>query len=114
MERHSTIGHRILADSGTGILDLAASIALTHHEWYDGRGYPQGLAGNTIPLVGRIAAVADAFDALTSDRVYRPALSHAEAARILREAAGSQFDPDVVSALLDSLELDDVSRPGEP
>jgi HD-GYP domain-containing protein (c-di-GMP phosphodiesterase class II) len=88
MERHSTIGHRILADSGTSILDLAASIALTHHEWYDGRGYPQGLAGDTIP--------------------------HAEAARILREAAGSQFDPDVVSALLDSLELDDVSRPGEP
>jgi HD-GYP domain-containing protein (c-di-GMP phosphodiesterase class II) len=114
MERHSTIGHRILADSGTSFLDLAASIALTHHEWYDGRGYPQRLAGNTIPLVGRIGAVADAFDALTSDRVYRPALSHAEAARILREAAGSQFDPDVVSALLDSLELDDVSRPGEP
>ena len=114
MERHSTIGHRILADSGTSILDLAASIALTHHEWYDGRGYPQGLAGDTIPLVGRIAAVADAFDALTSDRVYRPALSHAEATRILRKAAGSQFDPDVVSALLDSLELDDVSRPGEP
>jgi putative two-component system response regulator len=114
MERHSTIGHRILADSGTSILDLAASIALTHHEWYDGRGYPQGLTGDTIPLVGRIAAVADAFDALTSDRVYRPALPHAEAVRILREAAGSQFDPDVVSALLDSLELDDVSRPGEP
>ena len=75
MERHSTIGHRILADSGTSILDLAASIALTHHEWYDGRGYPQGLTGDTIPLVGRIAAVAGTFDALTSDRVYRPALS---------------------------------------
>jgi hypothetical protein len=66
-----------------------------------------------IPLVGRIAAVADAFDALTSDRVYRPGLPHAEAARILREAAGSQFGPDVVSAFLDSLELDDVSRPGQ-
>jgi HD-GYP domain-containing protein (c-di-GMP phosphodiesterase class II) len=113
MERHSTIGHRILADSGTTILDLAASIALTHHEWYDGSGYPQGLSGDAIPLVGRIAAVADAFDALTSDRVYRPALSHTEAARILREAGGSQFDPEVVSAFLDSLELDDVSRPRE-
>ncbi|HKO22999.1 MAG TPA: HD-GYP domain-containing protein, partial [Candidatus Eisenbacteria bacterium] len=94
MERHSTIGHRILADSGTAILDLAACVALTHHEWYDGRGYPQGLSSDEIPLVGRIAAVADAFDALTSDRVYRPALTHEEAARILREAAGSQFDPE--------------------
>ena len=65
------------------------------------------------PLVGRIAAVADAFDALTSDRVYRPALPHAEAARILREAVGSQFGPDVVGAFLDSLELDDLSRPGQ-
>ena len=113
MQRHSTIGHRILADSGTGILDLAASIALTHHEWYDGRGYPEGLAGDSIPLVGRIAAVADAFDAPDE----RPRLSarspHSEAARILREASGSQFDPDVVNAFLDSLELDDVSRSGQ-
>ena len=59
----------------------------------DGRGYPEELAGDNIPLVGRIAAVADAFDALTSDRVYRPALAHAEAARILREAAVSQSTP---------------------
>jgi putative two-component system response regulator len=113
MERHSEIGHRILANSGTAILDLAASIALTHHEWWDGHGYPQGLAQDEIPLVGRIAAVADAFDALTSDRVYRLALSHEEAGEILRRAADSQFDPDVVSVFLDALELDDVSRPGE-
>ena len=111
MERHAALGHRILANSGTSLLDLAASIALTHHEWYDGGGYPQGLAEEAIPLVGRIAAVADAFDALTSDRVYRPAATREEAARVLREAAGSQFDPDVADAFLDSLELDDVSRP---
>lgn len=111
MQRHSTIGHRILAESGTPFLDLAACVALTHHEWYDGRGYPQGLSGDDIPQVGRIAAVADAFDALTSDRVYRPACSRAEAASVLRAAAGSQFDPEVVSAFLDALELDDVPRP---
>ena len=113
MERHAAIGHRILVDSGTRLLDLAASIALTHHEWYDGSGYPQGLAGEEIPLIGRIAAVADAFDALTSDRVYRPGATPEEAARVLREASGSQFDPEVVAAFLDSIELDDVSRPGE-
>jgi len=114
MERHAEIGHRILVNSGTAILDLAASIALTHHERWDGQGYPQGLAGDEIPLTGRIAAVADVFDALTSDRVYRPALTWGEAARILREASGSQFDPEVVSAFLDSIELDDVPRPGTP
>ena len=113
MERHAAIGHRILVDSGTPLLDLAASIALTHHEWYDGSGYPQGLVDDDIPLVGRIAAVADAFDALTSDRVYRAAATPEEAARVLREASGSQFDPDVVAAFLDSIELDDVSRPGD-
>jgi putative two-component system response regulator len=113
MERHSSIGHRILADSGSQFLDLAASIALTHHEWFDGRGYPNGLAGAEIPLVGRIATVADAFDALTSDRIYRPAAPEEEAARVLRESAGSQFDPDVVDAFLNSLDLDDVSGPRE-
>jgi putative two-component system response regulator len=112
MQRHATIGHRILADSDSVFLDLAASIALTHHEWFNGEGYPNCLVGEEIPLVGRIAAVADAFDALTSDRVYRPAASCEDAARVLRFASGSQFDPDVVEAFLDALELDDVSRPG--
>jgi putative two-component system response regulator len=112
MECHAAIGHRILSESGSELLDLAAEIAYTHHEWVDGRGYPRGISGEEIPLVGRIAAVADAFDALTTDRIYRPAAPWDEAARVLREAAGSQFDPEVVDAFLDSLELDDVSRPG--
>ena len=111
MERHAAIGYRILADSGSEFLDLAASIALTHHEWFDGHGYPKGLAGEEIPLVGRIAAVADVFDALTSDRVYHVAAPREHAARVLRGGAGSQFDPEVVEAFLDSLELDDVARP---
>lgn len=104
MERHSTIGHRILADSGTSILDLAASIALTHHEWYDGRGYPQGLAGEQIPLEGRIVAIADVFDALLSDRSYRPALSVDEAVTVIREGRGMHFDPQIVDVLLGHLE----------
>jgi len=111
MERHAAIGYRILADSGSEFLDLAASIALTHHEWFDGHGYPKGLAGEEIPLVGRIAAVADVFDALTSDRVYRVAAPREDAARVLRGGAGSQFDPEVIEAFLDALELDDVARP---
>ena len=111
MERHAAIGYRILADSGSEFLDLAASIALTHHEWFDGHGYPKGLAREEIPLVGRIAAVADVFDALTSDRVYHVAAPREDAARVLRGGAGSQFDPEVVEAFLDALELDDVARP---
>lgn len=104
MERHSAIGHDILADTGSELLELAAEVALTHHEWFDGRGYPNALRGDEIPLVGRIAAVADAFDALTSDRVYRPAVSREEAVRLLRAASGSQFDPAVVDAFLESVE----------
>lgn len=100
MERHTAAGHAILANAGSPLLDLAAEIALTHHEWVDGRGYPGAMQGDEIPLAGRIAAVADAFDALTSDRVYRPAFSKDAAARILRRAAGSQFDPAVVDAFL--------------
>jgi HD-GYP domain-containing protein (c-di-GMP phosphodiesterase class II) len=114
MECHATIGHRILTGSGSDLLDLAASIALTHHERVDGNGYPRGLEGEEIPLVGRIAAVADAFDAMTSDRVYRAAASAEEAARALRDHAGTQFDLAVVDAFLDSIELDAVSRPGDP
>ena len=100
MEQHAAIGHRILAGSGSELLDLAASIALTHHERYDGTGYPNGLVADAIPIEGRIAAVADVFDALTSDRVYRRAYPVEAALEIMRDGRGSQFDPSVLDVFL--------------
>jgi HD-GYP domain-containing protein (c-di-GMP phosphodiesterase class II) len=73
---------------------------LHHHERWDGKGYPEGLAGDRIPLGARIIFVADAFDAMSSDRLYRPAVSYEEALTEVERCAGSQFDPDVVSAFL--------------
>ena len=98
MERHTTVGYAILADSESELLRLAATIALTHHERWDGSGYPQGLAGEAIPLEGRIIAVADVFDALLSDRCYRAAMSMDEAVAVMRDGRGSHFDPQVVDA----------------
>jgi putative two-component system response regulator len=80
------------------LLQLAASIALTHHERVDGQGYPHGLRGDAIPIAGRIVAVADVFDALTSDRVYRSAMPVVDAVRTLNDGRGTQFDPDVLDA----------------
>jgi PAS domain S-box-containing protein len=100
MERHAQIGYRILAGSGAALLDLAAMIAWTHHERFDGVGYPRGLVGEEIPLEGRIVAIADVFDALTSDRIYRPAFSYAEAVATMRAARGSHFDPRVLDTFL--------------
>jgi HD-GYP domain-containing protein (c-di-GMP phosphodiesterase class II) len=102
MQRHSEIGHRIALAAP----DLApiADWILKHHEWWNGKGYPLGLKGTEIPLECRILAVADAYDAMTSDRPYRKAMSHAEAVAELRRCAGTQFDPELVErfiALLD-------------
>jgi PAS domain S-box-containing protein len=104
MRRHAMVGHEILADSESDLLDLAASIALTHHERYDGAGYPQGLTGEGIPLEGRITAVADVFDALLSERHYRPALTVEETVEIIKKGRGSQFDPQIVDTLLEHLD----------
>ncbi len=104
VEQHAEIGHRLLAGAGTGLLELAAEIALTHHERYDGTGYPRRLAGEEIPLAGRITAVADVFDALTNDRVYRPALSTEDALAIIRQGRGTHFDPAVLDAFEASLD----------
>ena len=104
MQLHTTVGHEILADSESELLRLAATIALTHHERYDGSGYPLGLAGEAIPLEARITAVADVFDALLSERAYRPALPVDEALAIVREGRGSQFDPRIVDLLFDHLD----------
>jgi PAS domain S-box-containing protein len=104
VNRHTTVGHAILADSKSEVLRLAASIALTHHERFDGSGYPLGLAGEQIPLEGRITAVADVFDALLSDRPYRPAFTVDEAVETIRQSSGSHFDPEIVELLLDHLD----------
>lgn len=104
MERHTTVGYEILADSESELLQLAATIALTHHERWDGAGYPRGLAGEEIPIEGRITAVADVFDALLSDRCYRAALSVNDAVEVLQEGRGTHFDPQVVDALLGHLD----------
>ena len=104
MQRHAEVGYELLAGSGSELLELAASIALTHHERCDGSGYPRGLHGAAIPLEGRIVAVADVFDALTSVRPYRPPMSDREALAYLAAERGNAFDPDVVDALAASRE----------
>ena len=96
MEAHTEMGHRILAGSDVELLDLAALMALTHHERIDGTGYPAGLAGDAIPIEGRITAVADVFDALTSDRVYRPAFQIDEAREMMEKERGTQFDAELL------------------
>jgi putative two-component system response regulator len=100
MEQHTLHGHRILADSKTPLIRLAAEIAVSHHERWDGTGYPNGLKGDDIPLVGRIAAVADVFDALTSVRPYKPAWTTDDARAYIVEASGTHFDPACVAAFL--------------
>ena len=93
VETHAEEGHRLVRGSSSSILDMAATIALSHQEKWDGSGYPRGLEGEAIPIEGRIVAVADVFDALTSDRVYRKAFSVEEAVKMMREERGRHFDP---------------------
>jgi putative two-component system response regulator len=100
MRTHTLIGAEILQNSQVKILQVARDIALTHHEQWNGRGYPHGLVGTDIPLAGRIVAVADAFDAITNDRPYRPARSFEEAVAEIRRFAGIQFDPAIVDVLV--------------
>ncbi len=100
MKQHASIGYEILRDSESPLLQCAAKLALTHHEKFDGSGYPNGLAGEAIPLHGRIIAVADVFDALTSARPYKKAWPHSQAVEFLQTNSGSHFDPDCVKAFL--------------
>jgi excisionase family DNA binding protein len=104
LETHPSVGHAMLTGSGVELLETAAVIAWTHHERFDGAGYPRGLAGEEIPLAGRIAAVADAFDALTTDRVYRNAGTVEEAVAALSAERGRHLDPRVVDAFLQALD----------
>ena len=96
-----------------GILATAARIALTHHERWDGTGYPQGLAGSFIPIEGRIAAVADVFDVLVNPSVYRTQLQIGPALGVMRDGRGTQFDPDVVDAFLEHV-ADAIGVPHSP
>lgn len=125
MRQHCRIGERILREeslvrkaflhgravnsqfadvaSSNPILDVAAEIALTHHERWDGKGYPQGLAGDEIPLVSRIVAICDVYDALTSTRPYREPHPEQRALEILEDECGKHFDPEVYAAFTEAL-----------
>jgi len=106
MKQHAEIGYRILSGSDSELVQLAATIAHTHHEKWDGSGYPRGLCGDVIPIEGRIAAIADVFDALTSDRPYKRAWTIDEAVAHLTSGRASHFDPTLVDLFVDA--LDDV------
>ena len=108
MKTHTLIGAEILSGSESELLLMAKEIALTHHEKWDGSGYPHGLAGESIPLVGRIVAVADVFDALTSERPYKHAWTVEQALQFLHEHAGTHFDADLVA--LFERNMDEVDR----
>lgn len=99
MNEHTAIGGAILGNSKSRLMRLASEIAEAHHERWDGSGYPRGLRGDAIPLVGRIAAVADVFDALTTERPYKAAWPLDEALAYVQEKAGSEFDPECVGAI---------------
>jgi two-component system response regulator RpfG len=100
MQSHARIGYDMLKDSSSGYLQMAAVIALGHHEKYDGSGYPTGLRGEHIPLEARIVAIADVYDALTSVRPYKPAWPVEEALVYMEEHAGRHFDPQLVEILM--------------
>ncbi|HEX5806398.1 MAG TPA: two-component system response regulator [Macromonas sp.] len=107
MKHHARFGRDaiLIAEAGLGdkessFLRYAREIAYTHHERWDGNGYPQGLAGDDIPVSGRLMAVADVYDALISRRVYKPPFSHEKAVQIITEGAGGHFDPRIVAAFL--------------
>lgn len=118
MKTHSRIGYQALVVGRSRLMQMAAIIALSHHEKFDGSGYPGGLAGDMIPLAGRIVAVADVFDALTSARPYKAAWPVERALQLLRDGAGSHFDPVCVDGFLAQLEavlvtkarLDDLAQ----
>ena len=101
MQQHTLIGENILGDSGHPLLAMARTIAGGHHERWDGSGYPRGLAGEDVPIAARVVAVADVYDALTTERVYKPAWSSEKAFELIRQSAGTHFDPHCVAAFLD-------------
>lgn len=103
IRQHTTFGAKLLSGSSSEMLEAGRVIALTHHEKWDGSGYPEGLAGEAIPLFGRICALADAFDMLTHDRPDRPAFSNEQAFEVLRSERGVQFDPELTDLFFANL-----------
>jgi putative two-component system response regulator len=100
MERHTIIGAELLGGSRSALVQAAEEIARSHHERWDGTGYPAGLAGEAIPLAGRICAICDVFDALVSNRPYKTAWPVDEALAEIRDQAGRQFDPRLTELFL--------------
>ncbi len=109
IKTHAAKGARILGGSQSSLLQLAESIAISHHERWDGTGYPNRIAGEQIPIVGRVVAVADVYDSLTHERVYKRAWSQADALAEIAGQSGKQFDPGVVSAFLRSAVIRQVA-----
>ena len=105
MQTHTVIGARLLAGGGTPLMQMAQRIALSHHERWNGEGYPAGLRATDIPVEARIVAVADYFDALTHDRPYRQAVTPDSVCELLRDERGRAFDPTIVDHFLDGAEL---------
>lgn len=110
MKEHAKAGFDLLDKSASPVVQAGAVIALSHHEKYDGTGYPYGIKGQEIPLMGRIVAVADVFDALTSERPYKKAWEVERALAHLREGAGQHFDPQCVAAFIERLDAVEVIR----
>jgi hypothetical protein len=104
VQTHAEEGHRLLRGSSSSILDMGATIALSHHERWDGGGYPRGIAAEKIPIEGRIVAIADVFDALTSHRVYREAFSVEKAIAMMLEQSGLHFDPVLLHKFMEVLD----------
>ena len=104
MKTHSIIGAKILSNSKAPILRLAEEIALSHHEKWNGKGYPRGLAGDEIPLSGRIVSLADVFDALTSKRPYKEPFPADKAIEIIKKERGEHFDPQIVDVFLANID----------
>ena len=100
MKKHAQAGYRMLAHYHRPLMQLAARVALEHHEWWDGSGYPQGLKGEAISMPGRLVAIADVFEALLNERVYRPAWMMLDVLEYMKEHTGKQFDPDLMAVFL--------------
>jgi len=112
VKRHPTVAVEII--NHVDYFKDVASLIEAHHEWYNGKGYPKNLKGESIPLGSRIIAVADAYDAMTCPRPYRPRLSNEEAVQILKKGAASQWDPMVVDALFKVLERESMTLQAIP